>query len=493
MAVHLRDNPEVRALIEHVKGQGSTVPRAFVRTLPTFSIRQGMLYKENFSDNNTAWLLVILSSLREEIFQACHDDPTAGLFGYCRTLARKREKYYWPKLAKTVHHYARSCHEHQQRKKPPTRPAGLFQTIAPPSAPFQQIEVDLLRTIPTIDTRKPMDDRRNRLSHTLRRDESPSVRWLLNEPKKFASSPDSEFKINSVSTLPGTTFVGSMFASSPKTVCGFGPRYDDAKHNDADCLSRAPVEASPASIDDDDDEYFLGGQDVTNMAVHLRDNPEVRALIEHVKGQGSTVPRAFVRTLPTFSIRQGMLYKENFSDNNTAWLLVILSSLREEIFQACHDDPTAGLFGYCRTLARKREKYYWPKLAKTVHHYARSCHEHQQRKKPPTRPAGLFQTIAPPSAPFQQIEVDLLRTIPTIDTRKPMDDRRNRLSHTLRRDESPSVRWLLNEPKKFASSPDSEFKINSVSTLPGTTFVGSMFASSPKTVCGFGPRYDDAV
>ncbi|KAG0416987.1 hypothetical protein HPB47_005983 [Ixodes persulcatus] len=31
---------------------------------------------------------------------------------------------------------------------------------------------------------------------------APTPRWLLNEPKKFASSPDSEFKINNVSTLP---------------------------------------------------------------------------------------------------------------------------------------------------------------------------------------------------------------------------------------------------------------------------------------------------
>ncbi|KAM7293326.1 DDE-type integrase/transposase/recombinase [Ixodes scapularis] len=99
---------------------------------------------ENFSDNSTAWLLVVPSSLQEELFQACHDDPTAGHLGYSRTLARIREKYYWPKLAKTVHHYTRSCHECQRRKKPPTRPAGLLQPIAPPSAPFQQIGMDLL-------------------------------------------------------------------------------------------------------------------------------------------------------------------------------------------------------------------------------------------------------------------------------------------------------------------------------------------------------------
>ncbi|KAM7289119.1 DDE-type integrase/transposase/recombinase [Ixodes scapularis] len=107
-----------------------------------------VLYKENFGDNNSPWLLVIPTDLREEIFQACHDDPTSGHLGYSRTLARIREKYYWPKLPKTVHLYTRSCHECQRRKKPPTRPAGLLQPIAPPTAPFQQIGMDLLGPFP---------------------------------------------------------------------------------------------------------------------------------------------------------------------------------------------------------------------------------------------------------------------------------------------------------------------------------------------------------
>ncbi|KAM7311133.1 DDE-type integrase/transposase/recombinase [Ixodes scapularis] len=58
------------------------------------------------------------------------------------------ECYYWPKLPKTVHLYTRSCHECQRRKKPPTRPAGLLQPISPPTAPFQQIGMDLLGPFP---------------------------------------------------------------------------------------------------------------------------------------------------------------------------------------------------------------------------------------------------------------------------------------------------------------------------------------------------------
>ncbi|KAM7293325.1 DDE-type integrase/transposase/recombinase [Ixodes scapularis] len=122
--------------------------RATCLLTSTDDLRHSTRYKENFGDSNTPWLLVIPTDLREEIFQACHDDPTSGHLGYSRTLARIREKYYSPKLPQAVHVYTRSCHECQRRKKPPTKPAGLLQPISPPTAPFQQIGMDLLGPFP---------------------------------------------------------------------------------------------------------------------------------------------------------------------------------------------------------------------------------------------------------------------------------------------------------------------------------------------------------
>ncbi|KAM7282076.1 DDE-type integrase/transposase/recombinase [Ixodes scapularis] len=109
---------------------------------------QGVLYSENFGDNSSPWLLVIPADLREEIFRACHDDPTAWHLGYSRTLTKIREKYYWPRLPKTVHLYTRSCHECRRRKKPPTKPSGLLHPVAPPPTLFQQIGMNLLHPFP---------------------------------------------------------------------------------------------------------------------------------------------------------------------------------------------------------------------------------------------------------------------------------------------------------------------------------------------------------
>ncbi|KAM7308949.1 uncharacterized protein ISCGN_012580 [Ixodes scapularis] len=118
------------------------------------------------------------------------------------------------------------------------------------------------------------------------------------------------------------------------------------------CFSRASVESPPDITDDDDDARFLGAITDTDMGALQRDDLELRAVINHLEGQESSVPRFLARDLSSFVLRRGVLFKKNFANSNPAWLLVVPASLREEIFQACHDDPTAGHLGYSRTLAR---------------------------------------------------------------------------------------------------------------------------------------------
>lgn len=59
----------------------------------------------------------------------------------------------------------------------------------------------------------------------------------------------------------------------------------------ADCLSRAPVKAEPASTDDYD-ECCFGAVNVSDLAALERADPELRVLIEHL--EGTTVPRVFL-------------------------------------------------------------------------------------------------------------------------------------------------------------------------------------------------------
>uniref|UniRef100_A0A6G5AC06 RNA-directed DNA polymerase n=1 Tax=Rhipicephalus microplus TaxID=6941 RepID=A0A6G5AC06_RHIMP len=75
--------------------------------------------------------------------------PTSGHLGVTRTLARISQHYYWPKLLSSVQRYVRTCRECQRQKAPRAKPAGLLHPIDPPKAPFQQVEMDLLRPFPT--------------------------------------------------------------------------------------------------------------------------------------------------------------------------------------------------------------------------------------------------------------------------------------------------------------------------------------------------------
>lgn len=183
------------------------------------------------------------------------------------------------------------------------------------------------------------------------------------------------------------------------------------KHSDADCLSRAPVELPQADTNDDDD-AFLGALQISDMASRQRRDPVLRKLFARLEGQDAALPHFLTRHLSTFCVRNDVLYKKNFKANSRSYLLVVPDNLRDEIMQACHDDPTAGHLGYSRTLARIREKYYWPHLPKTVHHYTKTCRECQRRKKPARRPAGFLQPIEPPTTPFQQVGMDLLGPFP---------------------------------------------------------------------------------
>lgn len=182
------------------------------------------------------------------------------------------------------------------------------------------------------------------------------------------------------------------------------------KHNDADCLSRAPLQSSAG--DHEQDFPFLGAVNVSEMADYQRTDPELLLLIQYLEGQHVKVPQVFARGLCSYVLRNNVLYKRNFEQTGETFLLLVPSSLRAEILEACHDDPSAGHLGTSRTLARIRQKYYWPKLLDSVQRYVRTCRDCQRRKIPHLKPAGLLKPIEPPKVPFEQVGMDLLGPFP---------------------------------------------------------------------------------
>lgn len=182
------------------------------------------------------------------------------------------------------------------------------------------------------------------------------------------------------------------------------------KHSDADCLSRAPVDPSTDACNDDD--ILLTALSASCLADQQCADLELRDVMEFLNGSNTTAPRAFRRVLPSLCIRNGLLVKKNFAPNNTQYLIVVPPSLRNEILQASHDEPTSGHLGIARTLARIQENYYWPRLRADVTHYVRTCRACQRRKVPSTKQAGFLMPIRPPTRPFQRIGMDMLGPFP---------------------------------------------------------------------------------
>ncbi|XP_072142934.1 uncharacterized protein [Dermacentor andersoni] len=90
------------------------------------------------------------------------------------------------------------------------------------------------------------------------------------------------------------------------------------KHSDADCLSRAPVDAPPP---DDDEDAFLGPISSSSFAQQQSSDPHLKCLIEYLEGNVSSPPASFKRGLSSFCVQNDVLMK-NFAANKTAYLLV---------------------------------------------------------------------------------------------------------------------------------------------------------------------------
>ncbi|UYV77011.1 hypothetical protein LAZ67_14002809, partial [Cordylochernes scorpioides] len=171
------------------------------------------------------------------------------------------------------------------------------------------------------------------------------------------------------------------------------------KHQDADCLSRNPIEANNPGESGDDIPTLAALTDI--VAEQRKDPVIVRISEECLKNDQNR-----------FKIINGALYKRNFDPVGQPWLLVIPRHLRPDVLRSLHDNPTAGHLGLAKTHDRIRRKYFWPGLLRSIRKYVGHCRECQRRKHAPLRPPGLLQPIPPTSVPFQRVGIDLLGRFP---------------------------------------------------------------------------------
>ncbi|UYV68861.1 hypothetical protein LAZ67_6001298, partial [Cordylochernes scorpioides] len=171
------------------------------------------------------------------------------------------------------------------------------------------------------------------------------------------------------------------------------------KHQDADCLSRSPLNCS-----EDIEEDIPCIVALQNFGREQMKDPDLTKIADKI--QQETSNKSFIKINDT-------LHKKNYDPMGREWLLVVPRHLRPEILRNLHDSPTSGHLGFTKTYDRIRKKLYWPGMYRNVRKYVAHCPDCQRRKRQPQLPSGLLQPIPVPIAAFEKVGMDLLGRFPT--------------------------------------------------------------------------------
>ncbi len=113
-----------------------------------YEFKNQILYKRSRNDNNEEILLMCLPKhLRQEVMQEIHAGITGGHGGFFKTWHKIRQRFFWPRLEKSVRKFVRSCTCCQFRKRDIGKPKGLLQPILT-GKPFDLVGIDLMGPFP---------------------------------------------------------------------------------------------------------------------------------------------------------------------------------------------------------------------------------------------------------------------------------------------------------------------------------------------------------
>ena len=91
--------------------------------------------------------LILPKELREEVVKDLHCSPTSGHFGVNKTLARVKQRFYWPKCRDDVAQVCKHCDQCESRKPLAGKtkaPLGKYVV----GAPMERIAIDILGPLP---------------------------------------------------------------------------------------------------------------------------------------------------------------------------------------------------------------------------------------------------------------------------------------------------------------------------------------------------------
>lgn len=142
-AVQSSPTPWYTSMLQKVSSQ----PDNFV----DFRVEDGRLLKFVSSqdqpyDSRFEWKLIPKEADIPGILNACHDEVFHP--GYDKTLARIRQRYYWPRMASEIRRYCQQCQTCKEVKAPSVPVAPEMGKMRLATRPWQIISVDYIGPLP---------------------------------------------------------------------------------------------------------------------------------------------------------------------------------------------------------------------------------------------------------------------------------------------------------------------------------------------------------
>ena len=117
------------------------------------TIHNGVLYRQYLIPEVSKVIMqqLIPLSLRPQILQELHEGVTGGHLGMDKTLAKLKERFYWPRHYNDVKNWCHNCHSCAQRKSPSPKYRAALQSVKT-GYPLQMVAMDILGPLPQSDS-----------------------------------------------------------------------------------------------------------------------------------------------------------------------------------------------------------------------------------------------------------------------------------------------------------------------------------------------------
>lgn len=195
----------------------------------------------------------------------------------------------------------------------------------------------------------------------------------------------------------------------PCTQCGFDSNWETKD-------SKSLVKVLHSSTEVEDNKNVLASASLRGSQDESQDIQLVRKWIDLGKrpsfsdvSQHGYVIKSLWNQFERLSIQDGLLVRRwvLLSSNREIYQAIVPDCERRNVLEMCHDNKTSGHLGVTKTLAKLRQRYYWPGLQRDVHQYIAGCDTCTKRKNPIPKHRAPMQ-ITTSGVPMERIATDIL-------------------------------------------------------------------------------------